>query len=96
MQRSCYEIEQQESQWIVSVCGTRVLTCKTKRTALKAARRALVLLHQSQHQSQQVEALGPPPSHLYDDDLRRAGTLLQPDRHDRRDAPAKVAGTRRG
>ena len=46
MERACYLVEQFRSQWIVSVCGTKVLACKTKRTAVEAARRATVLLHQ--------------------------------------------------
>jgi len=48
MQQICYSIEQFQSQWVVSVCGIRVLACKTKRTALQAARHAMVLLHQSE------------------------------------------------
>jgi hypothetical protein len=47
MPPTCYVIEQFQGQWLVSVGGTKVLTCKTKRTALRAARRAAVLLHQS-------------------------------------------------
>jgi hypothetical protein len=92
MQRSCYVIEQHQNHWVISVCGAMVMTCKTKRAALKAARRAMVLLHQSR----QVEILGSAPSYFYDDGLRRAGTVLQPERDQRRNAPAKVAGTRRG
>jgi hypothetical protein len=42
-----YAVEQLKSQWVVSVDGTRVLSCKTKRMALKAARRASVLLRQN-------------------------------------------------
>jgi hypothetical protein len=45
MPRSCYCVEQIQSQWVVSVGGARVLSCRTKRTAVKAARRAMVLLH---------------------------------------------------
>jgi hypothetical protein len=48
MPRSCYCIEQIQSQWVVSVGGNRVLSCRTKRTAVKAARRAMVLLHRGQ------------------------------------------------
>jgi hypothetical protein len=48
MPRSCYCVEQVQGQWVVSVAGTRVLSCKTKRTAVKAARRAMVLLHRPQ------------------------------------------------
>jgi hypothetical protein len=92
MPRSCYVIEQHQNHWVISVCGAMVMTCKTKRTALKAARRAMVLLHQSR----QVEILGSAPSYFYDDGLRRAGTVLQPERDQRRNAPAKAAGTRRG
>jgi hypothetical protein len=87
MDRGCYAIEQHQSHWVVSVCGARVLTCKTKRAALKAARRALVLLRQSQ----QVEIAGSAPSYFYDDGLRDAGTALQSEPHERRTAPAKVA-----
>jgi hypothetical protein len=48
MQLARYAIERHLSHWVVSVDGQSVLACKTKRTALKAARRAMVLLHQSQ------------------------------------------------
>jgi hypothetical protein len=48
MPQTCYSVEQFQSQWVVSVCGSRVLTCKTKRMALEAARNAMVLLHRSQ------------------------------------------------
>jgi hypothetical protein len=48
MRGTCYAIEQFQSQWVVSVGGSRVLTCKSKRAALKAARRAMTLLRQSQ------------------------------------------------
>jgi hypothetical protein len=48
MPQACYLVEQFQSEWVVSVCGSRVLTCKTKRMALRAARRATVLLHRSQ------------------------------------------------
>lgn len=48
MPRSCYCVEQFQSQWVVSVGGTKVLSCRTKRAAVKAARRAMVLLHRSQ------------------------------------------------
>jgi hypothetical protein len=92
MPRSCYVIEQHQSHWVISVCGAMVMTCKTKRTALKAARRAMVLLHQSQR----VEIPGSAPSYFYDDRLRRAGTVPQPEPHGRGNAPAKAAGTRRG
>jgi hypothetical protein len=44
MQEFRYAVEQFKSQWVVSVDGTRVLSCKTKRMALEAARRATVLL----------------------------------------------------
>ena len=87
MEKGCYAIEQHQNHWVVSVCGARVLTCKTKRAALKAARRAMVLLHQSQ----QVEILGSAPSYFYDHGLRRAGTALQPEPSERRTAPAKLA-----
>jgi hypothetical protein len=94
MQRSCYAIEQHQSQWVVSVCGARVLTCKTRRAALKAARRALVLLHQTR----EVEILGQDrsPSFVGDDLSRHAGAALERGRHGRRAAPAALAGTRRG
>jgi hypothetical protein len=48
MPRSCYCVEQIQNQWVVSVGGTRVLSCRTKRSAVKAARRAMVLLHRCQ------------------------------------------------
>jgi hypothetical protein len=48
MQENCYAVEQSKSQWVVSVGGTRILTCKTKRMAIEAARRATVLLQQNQ------------------------------------------------
>jgi hypothetical protein len=48
MPQSCYSVEQFQSEWVVSVCGSRLLTFKTKRMALRAARRATVLLHRSQ------------------------------------------------
>ncbi len=48
MSQTCYSVEQFQSEWAVSVCGSRVLTCKTKRMALRAARNAMVLLHRSQ------------------------------------------------
>jgi hypothetical protein len=48
MPQTCYSVEQFQSEWVVSVCGSRVLTFKTKRMALRAARRATVLLHRSQ------------------------------------------------
>jgi hypothetical protein len=92
MPRSCYVIEQHQSHWVISVCGAMVMTCKTKRAALKAARRAMVLLHQSQ----QVEILGSAPPYFHDGGLRRAGTVPQSEPHERRNAPAKAAGTRRG
>jgi hypothetical protein len=56
MRGTCYAIEQFQSQWVVSVGGSRVLTCKSKRAALKAARRATTLLRQSQAQSQALAA----------------------------------------
>jgi hypothetical protein len=84
MPRSCYAIEQHQGHWVVSVCGARGLTCKTKRTALKTARRAMELLHQSQ----QVEI-------LHGDVSCRGGTDRRQDRHDG-DAPAKAAAARRG
>lgn len=94
MQRSCYAIEQHQSQWVVSVGGVRVLTCKTKRAALKAARRALVLLHQSQ----QLEILGQGRSSSFigDDFSRHGGAAPERGRHDRHSAPAALAGSRRG
>jgi hypothetical protein len=48
MQESCYAVEHFKSQWVVSAGGARILTCKTKRMALEAARRATVLLQQDQ------------------------------------------------
>ena len=48
VEQTCYAIEPFQSQWVVSVCGTRVLTCKTKRAALEAARCAIMLLRQSE------------------------------------------------
>jgi hypothetical protein len=48
MPKTCYTVEPFQRQWVVSVCGNRVLTCKTKRMALRAARNAMVLLHRSQ------------------------------------------------
>ena len=92
MEKGCYAIEQHQNHWVVSVCGARVLTCKTKRTALKAARRAMVLLRQSQ----QVELFGQAPSYFHRDGLHRAGSDFQRDRAERGHAPAQVAATRRG
>jgi hypothetical protein len=48
MPQPSYTVEQFQRQWVVSVGGNRVLTCKTKRMALRAARNAMVLLHRSQ------------------------------------------------
>jgi hypothetical protein len=48
MQENCYVVEQFKSQWVVSVGGTRILTCQTKRMAIQVARRATMLLQQSQ------------------------------------------------
>jgi hypothetical protein len=48
MRENCYAVEQFKSQWVVSVGGTRILACKSKRMALKAARRATLLLLQNQ------------------------------------------------
>jgi hypothetical protein len=48
MQEGCYAVEHFKSQWVVSVGGASILTCKTKRMALRAARRATVLLQQDQ------------------------------------------------
>jgi hypothetical protein len=43
-----YSVELVQSQWIISVGGAQVLTCKNKKAALKAVRRAAVLLHQGE------------------------------------------------
>lgn len=48
MPQTCYTVERFQRHWVVSVCGNRVLTCKTKRMAQRAARNAMVLLHRSQ------------------------------------------------
>lgn len=48
VRETCYAIEQFQSQWVVSVRGTRVLTCRTKRAAVNAARRAVTLLRQNE------------------------------------------------
>jgi hypothetical protein len=93
MEQSCYAIEQHQSHWVVLVCGTMVLSCKTKRTALKTARRAMVLLHQSQ----QVENLRQGASCIDADvSFRHGGTVLRRERPERYGAPATMVGTRRG
>jgi hypothetical protein len=50
MERACYSVELFHNHWIVSVFGTRILTCKTKRTAVDTARRASLLLNQHEQQ----------------------------------------------
>jgi hypothetical protein len=45
MERICYLIEKYQDQWVVSACGTKIMTCKKKRTALRTVRSATVLLH---------------------------------------------------
>jgi hypothetical protein len=42
----CYSVEQLNSRWVVLVGGSKVLTCKSRRAALQAVRRAAVLLHE--------------------------------------------------
>jgi hypothetical protein len=51
MEQACYSVERFRSQWIVSVSGAGVLTFKTKRAAVRAARRAMVLLHRDRQES---------------------------------------------
>jgi hypothetical protein len=92
MQRACYAIERHQSHWVVSVCGTRVLTCKTKRTALKAARRAMVLLHQSG----QAEFPGQRPSGNSNDDFLVAREGLARAHQETTDATRPPQWTRRG
>ena len=45
MERTCYLIEKYQDQWVVSACGTKIMTCKKRRTALRTVRNATVLLH---------------------------------------------------
>jgi hypothetical protein len=45
MQQTCYLIEKQRDQWVVSASGAKIMTCKKKSTALKTVRSATVLLH---------------------------------------------------
>ena len=84
MPQTCYSVEQFQSEWVVSVCGSRVLTCKTKRMALRAARRATVLLHRSQRAQfpadETVSAGGAEPS-------GRAGTVFRKSQDDSWRAP---------
>jgi hypothetical protein len=77
MRGTCYTIEQYQSQWVVSVCGTKILTCKTKRTALKAARNALVLLHQSQEAEFLAGAERFRPRRREDDRCRASVTMAE-------------------
>jgi hypothetical protein len=53
MEQTCYFIEKSQDQWVVSACGTKIMTCKTRRIALRTVRRATVLLH-----GQQAETFG--------------------------------------
>jgi len=48
MERTFYLIEKYQDQWVVSASGNKILTCKKKKTALQAVRRATVLLHNQQ------------------------------------------------
>ena len=48
MEKTCYRIEKYQDQWVVSACGTRIMICKKKRTALKTVKHATVLLHGEQ------------------------------------------------
>ena len=48
MERAFYLIEKYQDQWVVSASGNKIMTCKKKRTALQAVRRATVLLHNHQ------------------------------------------------
>jgi len=55
MPRTCYSVERLQGDWVVSVSGARILTCKTKCTATKAARRATALLLQGQEEGSRKE-----------------------------------------
>jgi hypothetical protein len=93
--RTCYSVEQFQNQWVDSVCGTRILTCRTKKTALEVARRAMVLLHQSAP----AELLGQGAFNNADNDdlFHCSGTTSQCGRQDDRcGAAAAVAKTRQG
>jgi len=55
MPRTCYSVERLQGEWVVSVSGAGILTCKKKCTALKAARCATALLLQGLQQGSPTE-----------------------------------------
>jgi hypothetical protein len=73
MENACYRIEKYQDQWVVSACGTRIMICKKKRTALKTVKHATVLLHGEQAASFGEETIcrehagdrAPPPLALF-------------------------------